>query len=123
MNRGDGMGSTIKFVIMDWGSIKKKIFSEIKNRNFKNEGRVLYVDSFEALCKHLTNDRIALLSAVKSKKPSSLFDLAKELKRNLSAVKKDALVLSNLGLLEFEKIGKLARPRIMADKIIIELSI
>ncbi len=75
----------------------------------------------------LSNEKSRILIVLKSKKPSSIYGLAKLLKRDFKSVRKDIKVLERFGFIDFveEKVGKRAslRPILTLDKLNIEINI
>ena len=86
--------------------------------------------NFEALSllrKLLSNEKARLLHTIKNKKPSSIYQLAKELKRDFKSVSQDIKLLEKFGFLNMiaEKTGKRERlrPTLAVDTIHINLKI
>jgi predicted transcriptional regulator len=59
-------------------------------------------EDIELLRKILTNEKSKILYALKNKKPSSIYALAKTLKRDFKSVYQDLKILERFGLIEFE---------------------
>ncbi len=81
-----------------------------------------------AVLRHLlSNERVRILHTIKTKKPESIYKLAKTLGRDFKSVNMDVKFLEKFGFLEFiaEKKGKRERfkPIITADKMNIIVSI
>jgi predicted transcriptional regulator len=121
----------VKIVIMDWDSFSKKLNSDtlkaIERGKFKKEGKTLYAESLEAARSMLSRERLRLLSEVKRKKPSSLYQLAKQLGKDMKTVHTDASMLSKFGLLSLDKhveSGKVClRPTVTHRKITLEIAV
>ena len=117
----------VKLVIADWASVKEKTIKDVENRVPQKEGRIIYVDSVEALRTLITRERLKMLSQVKSTRPNSLYSLAKLLKRDIKTVSTDAGILSQAGLLKLETYmdGKKTkvRPRVSVSRISVEFAI
>ena len=83
-------------------------------------------DSIDQFRKIMTNKRIGLLKAIRHKKPKSVYELAKLVKRSVDNVNNDVRLLEQMGFLETEKAkegrNKLT-PLVDFDKIEIELPI
>lgn len=72
----------------------------------------------------LTPNRIKIMSIIKKKKPNSIYELAKELKRDRRHVTEDLTLLRNLGFIELKKeknVRDMVRPILTFDKIDIEI--
>ena len=56
----------------------------------------------------LSNEKARILYALKHKKPKSIYDLSKQLKRDFKSVREDLKVLEKFGFIEFhtKKTGK-----------------
>ena len=96
----------------------KRLSGEEKEYDFEGIG---------ALRKLLSNERARILHVVKTKNPSSIYLLAKILKRDFKSVKQDIILLERFGFntLSGEKTGKRERlrPTLTADTIIIQIKI
>ncbi|MEM4325804.1 MAG: hypothetical protein QXU40_00690 [Candidatus Pacearchaeota archaeon] len=84
--------------------------------------------SFEDLPKIrqiLTKERLHLINAIKVKKPDSIYNLSKELKRGFKGVRDDIKLLEEIGVLEIvsEKSGNRIRhkPRLIIDTLTINI--
>ena len=68
-----------------------------------------------------TPARMELLREVESRPPKSVGELARRLGRPIEAVSKDLRVLSGYGLLEMAKEGRIKRPRVEKDLLVVPL--
>ena len=88
----------------------------------KKEG--IYFENIDTLKSILTDKRLALLKAVKEKKPQSIYELAKILHRDIKNVNNDVSKLSELGFITLKK-NKEERvkvaPSVDYDKILFEI--
>ena len=84
-------------------------------------------EGIAALRNLLSNEKARLLHVIKTKKPSSLYNLAKLVSRNFKSVKDDIAVLERFGLIDLmaEKSGKRQRlrPVLAADSIRLEIKL
>ena len=84
-------------------------------------------DSLSALRKLLSNEKAKILYTIKSKKPISLYALAKLLGRDFKSVSEDIKLLERFGFIEMaaEKTGKRERlrPLLSVDEIIINIKV
>ena len=80
-----------------------------------------------ALRQLLSNEKARILHTIKTKNPTSIYDLAKKLERNFKAVNDDLKLLERFGFIELveEKTKNRIRhvPRIVVDKITIHLKV
>lgn len=94
---------TREIVVVDksgsFNTLLKKFTSEPDNYDF---------EALSALRKLLSNEKARLLHIIKTKKPKSIYELAKILKRDLKSVNNDLKLLQRFGFIEFisEKTGK-----------------
>ncbi len=72
--------------------------------------------------KIITPARMAILNAVKTKRPKTVGELARILDRPKESVSRDLRVLVNYGLLSFAKTGRQKTPRIEKDIIAMPLA-
>ncbi len=90
----------------------------------KHEG--LYFENLEAMRKVLTENRLKILKIVKKEHPSSIYELAKMLKRDVKNTFDDIQFLANVGLVELKK-TKEGRERntpiVNYDKILLEIPV
>ena len=77
--------------------------------------------SKKSLEKVLTPGRMNLVRAIGEKKPKSVGELAKSVQRPLESVSRDLRILENYGLLSLAKVGKIKRPEIEKDVLMIPL--
>ncbi len=69
-----------------------------------------YFTSFEAFRKALTPKRLELLHIIKTKKPSSINELARIAKRDIKNIADDVKYLEQMGLIEKEETGRKIKP-------------
>ena len=67
------------------------------------ENEVLSVRSLAELQKILTQKRMEILATIRDRKPQSIYELAKMVKRDQGNVQTDVTFLKNLGFIEIEK--------------------
>ncbi len=81
----------------------------------------------ETLRKILNNEKARLMHIIKTKKPNSIYSLAKLLKRDFKSVSDDIKLLEKFGFLEMtaEKTGKRERlkPSLIIDTMYIKIKI
>jgi len=71
----------------------------------------------------LTEKRLELLKTIKEKEPSSVYDLAKILHRDLKNVLQDVAYLQELGIIKVTDTGDKKIPQFRYDKILFEVGI
>jgi predicted transcriptional regulator len=88
------------------------VFQSVKEgKHVKYEGRKIIVPTLDLLRKLLTPERIRMLHVIKKYKPSSIYDLAKIMKKDRRNVLKDLHFLNDFGLVAVKKEPKLRFPR------------
>jgi predicted transcriptional regulator len=75
------------------------------------EGKKIVVPSLDLLRKCLTPERIRMLHVIKKYKPSSIYELAKIMRKDRRNVLKDLHFLNDFGLVMVKKESKLSSPR------------
>ena len=90
----------------------------------KHEG--LYFENLEAMRKVLTENRLKILKTVRKEHPSSIYELAKFMKRDVKNTFDDIQFLADIGLVELKK-TKEGRgrntPIVNYEKIILEIPV
>ncbi len=96
-------------------------------KKFSSESQAYDFEGLSSLRKVLSNEKARLLHIIKTKKPSSIYALAKILKRDFKAVSSDITLLERFGFIDLisEKTGKRERlrPIIIVDSINIKIKI
>jgi len=107
----------IKRVKIGIKSLKEglKHFAEVAKAIERGEAvkkeRGVYFENLETMRKILTDRRLEILKVIKEKKPSSIYQLAQLLKRDLKNVNEDLRLLEQSGLVSLKK-SKTDRERI-----------
>lgn len=111
----------------------KELFKEVKevweklekgNKVKKHEG--IYFKDLDAMRKILTEERLRILKTVRKKHPSSIYELAKILKRDIKNVSNDVNYLKDMGLIELKqsKEGRIkSTPLVDYEKILLEIPV
>ena len=110
-----------------------ELFKEVKETWVKVEKgekvakyKGLYFENLEAMRKVHTENRLKILKIVKKEHPSSIYELAKMLKRDVKNTFDDIQFLANVGLIELKK-TKEGRERntpiVNYDKILLEIPV
>lgn len=107
---------------------KKKVSEGIKLLDFfvrmqqeypeMSPDRILIIET-KILKNIITPARTELIEAVRENKPDSVGELARILKRPQEAVSRDLRILNNYGVLDFVQLGKVKKPRIEKDIIVV----
>jgi predicted transcriptional regulator len=83
--------------------------------------------SIEAARKFLTRERLALMRTIRTRHPSSLYDLAKMVKRDFKNVQEDIGILERHGLVRISKEPrgnrKVKVPRVLFGEIALRIAI
>jgi len=86
--------------------------------------RVLVISmSKKTLEKIITPARMDLIRAISEKKPDSVGELIKIVKRPKESVSRDLKILENYGLLSLVNIGRIRKPKITKDLLMIPLKV
>lgn len=111
----------------------KELYSEVKDvweklekgeKVKKHEG--VSFKSLEAMRKVLTEERLRILKTIKKEHPSSIYELAKLLKRDVKNTFNDVQFLAQAGLIELKKTKddrERTIPRVNYDKILLEIPV
>jgi len=83
----------------------------------------IYFTSIEAFRKALTPKRLELLHLIKTKKPSSINELARIAKRNIKNVADDVKHLERIGFIVIEAGTSKSTPVVKYDKINLEIAV
>jgi predicted transcriptional regulator len=93
-----------------------------RGEKVKKETGVFFT-SFEAFRKALTPKRLDLLRIIKTKKPSSINELARIAKRDIKNIADDVKYLEQIGLIEKRISDRKITPVINYDKIALEIAV
>jgi predicted transcriptional regulator len=87
---------------------------------------VISFKSLGVMRKFITDERLRILTTIKKYHPSSVYELAKILKRDTKNVSSDVDFLEEIGLLEVKKTKKgrqKSTPSVNYDKILLEIPV
>jgi len=93
-----------------------------RGKTVKKENGI-YFTSFEAFRKALTPKRLELLHVIKSKKPSSINELARMAKRDVKNIADDVNYLEQIGLIEKKETASKTAPVVTYDRVKLEMEI
>ena len=106
----------------------RKTFKDVEagHRVRKREG--IYFTSIEAVRNLLTPNRLALLRAVRSGRPGSIYELARMVNRDLKNVQDDLRILETYGLVRMADATRKGKrrvrvPRSLVDQIELKIAI
>ncbi|OGL47771.1 MAG: hypothetical protein A2W05_03915 [Candidatus Schekmanbacteria bacterium RBG_16_38_10] len=83
----------------------------------------IYFANFEVFRKALTPKKLELLHLIRTKKPSSINELARIAKRDVKNVADDLKYLEQIGLIEKKETDRKTKPVINYDKIALEIAV
>ncbi|PIV20626.1 MAG: ArsR family transcriptional regulator [Deltaproteobacteria bacterium CG03_land_8_20_14_0_80_45_14] len=101
-----------------WGKLEKG--EKVK----RHEG--ISFENIEAMRKILSEERLRILKAIKKEHPTSIYELAKFLKRDIKNTFDDVQFLARIGLIELEKTKEGREktvPKVNYDRILLEIPV
>ncbi len=90
------------------------------------EKKGLYFTDMKAFRRALSDQRLAILRAIRASKPASVYELAKIVKRDVKNVSSDLAILEDLGLVELKKtktLRKKIKPTVPYDTINLDIAV
>ena len=104
----------------------KETMKKLERREKVKKERGIYFENLKAFRRALTEKRLEMLHVIKEKQPSSVYELAKILNRDIKNVTMDIEYLEQVGLVELKR-TKEKRERIIPlveyDKIDLEIAV
>ncbi len=104
----------------------KAVMETIQRGDHPQKSEGIYFENIQTMESVLTEKRLQLLRTIKEKKPKSIYELAKILKRDVKNINDDVNRLSELGFITLTK-SKEGRvrvaPTVNYDKIVLEIPI
>ena len=101
----------------------KEVMKKLERGEKVRKETGIYFTSLEGFRKALTPKRLELLHIIKTKKPSSINELARFAKRDLKNVAEDVNYLAQMGLIEKKATKREIAPTINYDKINLEIAV
>jgi predicted transcriptional regulator len=98
-------------------------FEEISKGKSIKKRRAIYFSNLKEMRRVLTERRLELLKAIKDERPSSVYQLARSLNRDLKNVLQDVSYLQELGIIAVTKTGDKKVPRFDYDRISFEVAV
>ena len=112
---------------------ERELFGEVKEirgklqRNEKvKKHEAIYFDNLDAMRKVLTEQRLRIVKTIKKEHPTSIYELAKLLKRDVKNTFDDVQFLAQAGLVELSKtkeVREKTTPKVNYDKILLEITV
>ena len=103
-----------------------KVMSKIKKGETIKPKRGLSFGSVESFRQFFTPKRLELLRVIKHRRPQSIYELAKLIKRDIKSVVVDIKILENYDLIDIKKIvvknGYKVKPIFDYDKLNVEIA-
>jgi predicted transcriptional regulator len=89
-----------------WESFKSRVTTALKNKktNIASKDTLIFA-SVTDYQKFMTEQKIALLSAIMNKKPVSIYQLAQLVERDFANVQRDCTALEAMGFIRLEDTG------------------
>jgi predicted transcriptional regulator len=98
-------------------------FEEVSKGKLIKKKRAIYFSNLKEMRRILTERRLDLLKTIKDKKPSSVYELARILNRDLKNVLQDVSYLEEIGIIAVTKAGDKKVPRFNYDRISFEVAV
>jgi predicted transcriptional regulator len=81
----------------------------LEREDLVKEKKGLYFTDMKAFRRALSDQRLAILRAIRASNPASVYELAKIVKRDVKNVSSDLAILEELGLVELKKTNTLRK--------------
>jgi len=104
----------------------KETMKKIERGEKVKERRGYYFENLEAFRRALTEKRLEVLHVIKREKPSSVYELAKVLKRDVKNVTQDLEYLKQIGLVEIRRTKEKQErniPEVKYDRIDLQIAV
>ena len=101
------------------------VMDEFKNMSKQMEelSKAMIIDPFSnGFFDAFTKKRLELIKTIMNEEPNSIRELSIQVERNIKNVFEDLKMLSNINIIDFEKIGKCKKPIIKRKTIIFRFS-
>ena len=100
-----------------------EVFEEVSKGKAPKRKTAIYFSNIKEMRRVVTERRLELLKVIKDKRPSSVYELAKMLKRDLKNVLQDVAYLQDLGIIAVAKTGDKKTPHVHYDRISFEVAL
>ena len=119
----------IKLAIKGEGEVfdeVKEIWGKLQRNEKVKKHEAIYFDNLDAMRKVLTEERLRIVKTIKKEHPTSIYELAKFLKRDVKNTFDDVQFLAQAGLVELSKtkeVREKTTPKVNYDKILLEITV
>lgn len=99
---------------------------ELERGHMVKEKKGLYFTDMKAFRRAMSDQRLAILRAIRAHNPASVYELAKIVKRDVKNVSADLAILEELGLVELKKTKTLrnkVKPTVPYDAINLDIAV
>jgi len=103
-----------------------KIWGKLQRNQKVKKHEAIYFDNLDAMRKVLTEERLRIVKTIKKEHPTSIYELAKLLKRDVKNTFDDVQFLAQAGLVELSKtkeVREKTTPKVNYDKILLEITV
>jgi predicted transcriptional regulator len=100
-----------------------KIYNAISKGKETKKKTTVYFSTVKDMRRALTEKRLELLKAIKDRRPSSIYELAKLSGRDLKNVLQDVSYLRELGIIDVVDLGDKKVPKVHYDVLAFEVAI
>jgi predicted transcriptional regulator len=104
----------------------KEIWGKLQRNGKVKKHEAIYFDNLDAMRKVLTEQRLRIVKTIKKEHPTSIYELAKLLKRDVKNTFDDVQFLAQAGLVELSKtkeVREKTTPKVNYDKILLEITV
>ena len=98
-------------------------FEQLKKGKAGKRKSAIYFTSLKEMRRVLTERRLEILKTIRDRKPSSVYELAKTVDRDLKNVLQDLSYLEELGIVRITETGVKKIPHFDYDRISIEVAV
>jgi len=100
-----------------------EVFENLSKGIAVKQKRAIYFSNLKEMRRVLTERRLEILKTIRDRKPSSIYELAKMLDRDLKNVLQDLSYLRDLGIVAITETGVKKVPHFDYDRISIEVAV
>jgi predicted transcriptional regulator len=128
----EGKGMKVKKLVIGIKSVDEVMSDfayaakELERGNMVKEKKGLYFTDMKAFRRAMSDQRLAILRAIRASNPASVYELAKIVKRDVKNVSSDLAILEELGLVELKKTKTLrnkVKPTVPYDSINLDIAV
>ena len=97
---------TARIIVESFGDTNTRWLKALKGKSkSKANEEIITLESWEILGKLLSPSRLQILAEIPNRKPKSIAELARQLKRDFKNVHKDVQFLADIGLIDLKEEG------------------